>query len=103
MLPHAFTITAVLNCLSHGKSSFIKCSTPGFWSPIAFNIPAVVSQTRGGLFPGRGFSEVPFVTIPPNLFKSIYSANSLPYPNVPDATVIGFFILIPAKLTSVFI
>ena len=81
----------------------MKNSTPGFWSPIAFNIPAVVSHTLGGLFPGLGFSDVPFVTIPPSLFKSINSLNSLPYPKVPDATVTGFFISIPARLTFVFI
>ena len=44
-----------------------------------------------------------FVQIPPSLFKSMNSSNSLPYPNVPDATVTGFFIFIPARFTLVFI
>jgi len=34
---------------------------------MAFSIPLGASQTLGGLFPGLGFSDVPFVTIPPKL------------------------------------
>ena len=38
-----------------------------------------------------------------DLFKSTYSLNSSPEPNVPDAVVTGFFILTPAKSTERFI
>ena len=102
-LPIAFTIIAVSYFLRFGNKCSIAYSIPGFCKPIAFIIPLAVSQTLGGLFPGLGFNDVPFVIIPPNLLKSKNSENSSPYPKVPDATVTGFFIFIPANSTLVFI
>ena len=94
---------AVSYFLRFGNKCSIAYSIPGFCKPIAFIIPLAVSQTLGGLFPGLGFNDVPFVIIPPNLLKSKNSENSSPYPKVPDATVTGFFIFIPANSTLVFI
>ena len=102
-LPQAFTIIFVSYFRKFGKSFCIKYSTPGFCKPILFNIPLAVSQILGGLFPLFGFSDVPFVIIAPSFPRSKNSLYSLPYPNVPDATVTGFFISIPAKFIFVFI
>jgi len=55
-----------------------NASTPTFCSPIAFSIPAGVSQIRGGALPACGASDNPFVQIPPSLDKSTKSANSRP-------------------------
>src|SRR5262245_10400145 len=65
-------------------------STPGFWSPIELSIPPGVSVTRGGTLPMRGLSVVPLQQIAPRRSTSTTSPYSIPYPNVPDATRIGF-------------
>src|SRR5688572_26322930 len=68
----------------------ITASTPGFWSPIEFSIPPGVSVTRGVTLPIRGLSVVPLQQIAPSRSTSTTSPYSTPYPNVPDATRIGF-------------
>src|SRR5512144_1738021 len=95
-----FTMTAVSNRLRKGSLSRRNTSTPGFSRPIAFSMPDGVSQMRGGGLPGIGFRDIPFTITPPSRFRSTNSANSSPYPNVPDAVSTGFLSLIPAKLTE---
>ena len=56
---------------------------------MALSIPAGVSTMRGGGLPGRGFTVTVLVTMPPNRATSTSPANSLAYPNVPDATSTG--------------
>ena len=51
---------------SQGRSSFMKCSTPGFCSPTALSIPPGVSVTRGGGLPGRSWRVVPLQLMPPS-------------------------------------
>src|SRR5215212_9077139 len=68
----------------------ITASTPGFWRPIEFSIPPGVSVTRGVGLPIRGRTVVPLQQIAPSRWTSTTSPYSIPYPNVPDATRIGF-------------
>ena len=68
----------------------MTASTPGFWRPIELSIPPGVSVTRGVGLPILGFSVVPLQQIPPSRSTSTTSPYSTPYPNVPDATRIGF-------------
>src|SRR5512143_1899730 len=92
-----FTMTAVSNRLRKGSLSRRNTSTPGFSRPIAFSMPDGVSQMRGGGLPWIGFRDIPFTITPPSRFRSTNSANSSPYPNVPDAVSTGFLSRIPAK------
>src|SRR6478735_9035158 len=68
----------------------MTASTPGFWRPIEFSMPPGVSVTRGVGLPIRALSVVPLQQIPPRRSTSTTSPYSTPYPNVPDATRIGF-------------
>ena len=98
-----FTMTFVSNCLRKGRSLSIKTSIPGFCSPTAFIIPLAVSMILGAGFPSHGTHETPFVTTAPSRFKSTNPLYSCPEPNVPDAGITGFFNLMPAISTDVFI
>ena len=80
-----------------------KSSIPGFWRPTAFNIPPYTSATLGVGFPSHGLSATPFVVTAPSLFKSTNSLYSAPEPNVPEATVTGFFHSTPAIFTDILI
>ena len=44
----------------------------------------------------------PFVTTAPRRFRSTNSLYSAPEPNVPEATITGFFSSTPARFTFVF-
>src|SRR5580704_12228100 len=66
---------------------------------MAFSIPAAVSNRRGGGFPVIGSLESPLTSTPPSRSRCTMSSNSMPYPNVPEAAMIGFFSSMPAKLT----
>ena len=66
VLPAIFAIITVFCCLSHGKSSLMNASTPGFWSPTAFKIPDGVSAILGGGLPSRRVGVIPLQEIPPS-------------------------------------
>ena len=76
----------------------MKARAPIFCSPIAFSMPAAVSNIRGGGLPAIGSRESPFTTKPPSLSRVTMSSNSTPYPKVPLAAMIGFLKLMPQKL-----
>src|ERR1700733_8060138 len=69
---------------------------------MAFSMPPWVSTILAGGFPGIGRAESPLVQNPPRRLRSISSANSRPYPNVPEAPRTGFFNLTPAISTESF-
>ena len=52
---------------SHGRSSRMKWSTPGFCRPTAFSMPPGASAMRGAGLPGRAFSVMPFDEMPPSV------------------------------------
>ena len=56
--PAILAMTTAPDFFSHGSSFFIKQSTPGFCSPIAFRTPEGVSVMRGGGFPSRGLRVI---------------------------------------------
>jgi len=58
-------------------------------------MPASVCQSRGDGLPAMGSRESPLVTMAPSSDKSHKCANSIPYPNVPDAAITGFRSAIP--------
>jgi hypothetical protein len=66
-------------------------------------MPLAVSMILGVGFPSHGTRDTPFVTTAPNRFKSINPLYSCPEPNVPDAGITGFFNVMPAISTDVFI
>ena len=53
-----------------GTSSRRTASSPGFWRPTAFSIPAAVSAIRGWRLPGRGSRVVPFQEKEPRRSRS---------------------------------
>ena len=69
---------------------------------MAFIIPPYVSAILGVGLPGHGTFATPFVVTAPRRFRSTNSEYSIPEPNVPDATVIGFFHSTPAMFTAIF-
>ena len=64
-------------------------------------MPPYTSATLGVGFPSHGLFATPFVVTAPSLFKSTNSLYSAPEPNVPDATVTGFFHSTPATFTDI--
>src|SRR5690606_13208378 len=89
--PDTFAMKRVSEKSSFGRMCRTTWSTPGFCRPIAFSIPADVSQTRCGGLPRRGSSVVPFSTIAPtsrfeNPSIRVYSS---PKPTQPDSSTIG--------------
>jgi hypothetical protein len=66
-------------------------------------MPLAVSMILGVGFPSHGTRDTPFVTTAPNRFRSINPLYSCPEPNVPDAGITGFFNVMPAISTDVFI
>ncbi len=103
LLPQTLTIIFVSYCFKNGISLVKTVSIPGFCKPIALIIPPYVSAILGVLLPAQATVATPFVVTAPNLFKSTYSAYSIPEPNVPEATVTGFLKGIPAISTFIFI
>src|SRR5262249_23210258 len=76
---------------SCGRTVLTTCSTPGFCRPMAFSIPAGVSQIRCGGLPRRGLPVVPFRTMAPasrfeNPSTRVYSS---PKPTQPESSTIG--------------
>ena len=86
---------------SLGSSSSMTLSTPGFWSPTEFIMPAVHSAILGVGLPNRGLAVVPLNEKVPSLFISYSSANSYPYPNVPLAAITGLSRVMPHKFTFI--
>ena len=80
----------------YGSSRSIKASMPGFCKPTEFSMPDGVSAIRGEGLPGRGVMVVPLVAIPPTLESGNSSSYSCPYPNTPEAGIIGFLNGTPA-------
>jgi hypothetical protein len=78
LLAKMLATTETPRFLRIGSLSRQKASTPTFASPIAFNMPAGVSQMRSGGLPGRGFKLRPFVQIPPSSATSKKSSYSSP-------------------------
>src|SRR5438270_10428982 len=72
-----------------GRSCSSQASTPGFWRPTLFNIPAAVSCSLGGGLPAHGSAERDFTTTAPSPDRSTYSPSSVPCPAVPDAVMTG--------------
>ena len=87
---------------SQGPESAANDLTPGFCRPTEFIIPPGTSVMRGAGLPGQGSAAQPLVVMAPSLLTSMSSLNCQPYPNVPDAVLIGFFILTPPKSTDIF-
>ena len=50
--PQKFATTRAPSRASAGRRSRRNASTPMFWSPIAFSMPAGLSTSRGGGLPG---------------------------------------------------
>src|SRR3954471_20823112 len=88
--PATLTMTGTSHSCQRGTYLSMTASTPGFSTPIELSIPPGVSVTRGVGLPIRGFSVVPLQQMPPSLSTSTTSPYSTPYPNVPEATRIGF-------------
>ena len=68
--PHTFAITVAPRRASSGSFSARNASTPTFCRPIAFSIPASVSQMRGGGLPWHSLRERPFTEIAPSEARS---------------------------------
>src|SRR3954471_15257894 len=83
-------MTGVLQVVHVSAYFSTTASTPGFCSPIELSIPPGVSVTRGVGLPIRALRVVPLQQIPPSRSTSTTSPYSTPYPNVPEATRIGF-------------
>ncbi|EJW91277.1 hypothetical protein EVA_20616 [gut metagenome] len=65
VFPQTFTMIFVSYFFKNGMSLSQNTSIPGFWSPMAFNMPELVSAIRGVGFPGQGTLATPFVTTAP--------------------------------------
>ena len=63
---------------SSGSFSSRNARAPMFCRPMAFSIPAAVSNRRGGGLPGIGSRERPLVTNPPSRLSVTTSSNSTP-------------------------
>ena len=101
--PQTLTMIFVSNCFRNGISRRQKTSIPGFCRPMAFIMPPYTSATLGVGLPAQGTFATPLVVTAPSWFKSTNSENSSPDPNVPEATVTGFFHSTPAMLIFIFI
>ena len=93
-------MTGTRQACQSGAYFSMTASTPGFWSPMEFSIPPGVSVTRGVGFPIRGLSVVPLQQIAPSRWTSTTSPYSMPYPNVPEATIMGLPSTSPRSGTS---
>ena len=88
--PAMLTITGAAQPRRKGSWWRRKASKPSLSRPIELRSPAEVSIVRQGTLPARGSGVIVFGTIPPSRCRSTKSTISLAYPNVPDATRIGF-------------
>jgi hypothetical protein len=88
--PKTFATTVAPSLRSSGSFSATKAFTPMFCNPIAFTNPLAVSQIRGAGEPSMGWMESPLVTTAPRRLISTSGENSIPYPNVPLAAIMGF-------------
>ena len=65
-------------------------------------MPEGVSAMRGLALPSHPLSETPLVVTAPSSSTGTKSWYSWPAPKVPDATVTGFFMARPPRLTAMF-